>query len=122
MEEVFAAMRAGATFDNVSDSTNVELAKAAYITNNPYNAASGLQLIAEQKYLALFNQGLEAWFEWRRTGYPVLTPARDGENGGQIPVRLPYPSDEEGRNSTNVQEAIGRQGTNDLNTKVWWDK
>ncbi|MCD4732187.1 MAG: SusD/RagB family nutrient-binding outer membrane lipoprotein, partial [Bacteroidales bacterium] len=28
------------------------------------------KLIAEQKYIALYPQGLQAWFEWRRTGYP----------------------------------------------------
>lgn len=73
-----------------------------------------------QKWLAMFDQGLQAWFEWRRTGYPVLTPAEDGLNDGKIPVRLFYPSDEGARNNANLQEAINRQGPDNLNTPVWW--
>ncbi|QHT69302.1 SusD/RagB family nutrient-binding outer membrane lipoprotein [Rhodocytophaga rosea] len=107
---------------NPANFTTVAEEIAYYISINPYDAANGLQLIAEQKYLALFDQGLQAWFEWRRTGFPVLVPAEDGANAGQIPVRLPYPSDEEGRNSSNVSEAVARlAGGNTLNSKVWWD-
>ncbi len=76
--------------------------------------------IGYQKWLAMFDQGIQAWFEWRRTGFPVLTPAEDGVNDGKIPVRLFYPSDEGARNNANLQEAIQRQGTDDLNTLVWW--
>jgi hypothetical protein len=86
-----------------------------------YNSANADELIAYQKYIAMFDQGLQAWFEWRRTGYPVLTPAVAGTNGGKIPVRVYYPSDEAARNPSNLNEAVSRQGADDLNTKVWWD-
>lgn len=79
------------------------------------------QLIAEQRYIAMFGQGLQSWFEWRRTGFPVLTPAAAGANGGKIPVRVPYPLDEALRNPTSMAAAIAAQGTDDLNTRVWWD-
>jgi hypothetical protein len=80
-----------------------------------------LRQIATEKWLAMFDQGLQAAFEWRRTGYPVLTPAIDNLNGGKIPVRAYYPSDESGRNPTNLAAAITRQGADNLNTRVWWD-
>ena len=86
-----------------------------------YVPAKGLELIATQKWVALFDQGLQAHFEWRRTGFPVLTPAIAGLNGGKIPVRAYYPSDEAGRNPTNLANAISRQGADNLNTRVWWD-
>lgn len=76
--------------------------------------------IAYQKWLAMFDQGLQGWFEWRRTGIPVLTPAEDGLNDGKIPVRIFYPSDEYARNKENVEVAVQNQGTDDLNTNVWW--
>lgn len=76
--------------------------------------------IGYQKWLAMFDQGIQAWFEWRRTGFPTLTPAEDGLNGGKIPIRIFYPSDEGARNATNLQEAVDRQGVDDLNTPVWW--
>jgi len=86
-----------------------------------YDPANALEQIATQKWVAMFDQGIQAAFEWRRTGYPVLTPAVAGLNGGKIPVRAYYPSDEAGRNPTNLAEAITRQGADDLNTRVWWD-
>jgi hypothetical protein len=86
-----------------------------------YVAARGLEQICTQKWVAMFDQGVQAAFEWRRTGWPVLTPAIAGMNGGKIPVRALYPSDESGRNPTNLAAAIARQGADDLNTRVWWD-
>lgn len=91
---------------------------ATYGLWNPNNA---LKQIAIEKWLAMFDQGLQAAFEWRRTGFPVLVPAIAGQNGGKIPVRAYYPSDESGRNPTNLKAAIALQGPDDLNTKVWWD-
>jgi hypothetical protein len=100
---------------------SVDEAITNYIANNPYTPATALQVIAEQRYLAMFDQGLQSWFEWRRTGFPVLTPAVAGENGGLIPVRVPYPQIEATRNGSNLNAAIARQGTDNLNTRVWWD-
>ena len=89
-----------------------------YATFDPANA---LEQIYTEKWLAMFDQGLQAAFEWRRTGFPVLTPSVAGQNGGKIPVRAYYPSDESGRNPTNLAAAITHQGADDLNTRVWWD-
>ena len=86
-----------------------------------YVAATGLEQICTQKWVAMFDQGAQAAFEWRRTGWPVLTPAVAGMNGGKIPVRAYYPSDEAGRNPTNLAAAVTHQGKDDLNTRVWWD-
>jgi hypothetical protein len=86
-----------------------------------YVPATGLQQIYTQKWIAMFDQGIQAAFEWRRTNVPVLTPAVAGMNGGKIPVRAYYPSDEAGRNPTNLSAAVARQGADDMNTRVWWD-
>lgn len=80
-----------------------------------------LQLIAEQKYIATFDQGLQSWFEWRRLGYPVLTPAAAGVIP-TVPVRVPYPSDEFATNPGAVAAGVTLLGgTDDLTTRVWWD-
>ncbi|MFO0359856.1 MAG: SusD/RagB family nutrient-binding outer membrane lipoprotein [Flavobacteriales bacterium] len=56
-----------------------------------------LNIIMREKFSALFTQP-ECWTDWRRTGYPVLTPNPDGNSaanpGGQIPRRLIYPQTE----------------------------
>ncbi|MBK8884079.1 MAG: SusD/RagB family nutrient-binding outer membrane lipoprotein [Bacteroidales bacterium] len=86
-----------------------------------WDLSKPLEQIRTEKWLALFGQGLEAKFEWNRTNTPVLVPAISGQNDGKIPVRAYYPSDEYGRNQTNVNAAVTRQGADDLNTRVWWD-
>ncbi|MDP2336214.1 MAG: SusD/RagB family nutrient-binding outer membrane lipoprotein [Bacteroidota bacterium] len=95
---------------------------ADYMANyGAWDQANALKQIATEKWLAMFDQGLQSSFEWRRTGFPVLVPAIAGANGGKIPVRAYYPSDESGRNPTNLAAAITHQGADDLNTRVWWD-
>lgn len=80
-----------------------------------------LEKIGNQKWLSLFFQGLEAWFDWKRTGYPVLAPAVDNQNNDMIPVRFIYPIIEQSLNADNRAAAVARQGADDLNSRVWWD-
>ncbi|WP_181163631.1 SusD/RagB family nutrient-binding outer membrane lipoprotein [Pontibacter mangrovi] len=82
-----------------------------------------LQVIAEEKWKALFPQGFDAWAEWRRTGYPELTPAADALNDGAIARRYDYPVEETTLNNANLQGGIsGLAPAADKNTsRVWWD-
>lgn len=91
-----------------------------------------LEKIITQKYLAIYPDGMEAWSEWRRTGYPRLLPANSNisnfgvvtSDGHKDGVRsIPYPQKELNENRTNVQEAITRYrgGANAANVNVWWD-
>lgn len=52
-----------------------------------------LEEIMMQKYIALF-MNPEAFVDWRRTGYPTLTPT----TGAQIPRRFPYSTEERNYN------------------------
>jgi hypothetical protein len=88
-----------------------------------WDATNAMELIATQRWCATFDQGLQSWFEWRRTGFPVLTPAISGMNNGKIPVRVPYPTDEAARNPSSLAAGVTLLGgPDDLNTKVWWNK
>jgi hypothetical protein len=92
--------------------------------DHQWNAANGMQLIGVEKWVTLFDQGLEALAEWRRLDYPVLTPAVAGVLNGKMPMRVYYPSDEASRNAANLNAAKTAQGITtdtDLLTKVWWD-
>jgi hypothetical protein len=92
------------------------------LTNQAYDPANALTQIATQKYIAMFDQGLESWFEWRRTRLPGLIPAAAGLNSGKIPVRLQYPLDEETRNPEELAKAKADQtGNEDMLSPVWWD-
>lgn len=84
---------------------------------------SNLQKIATQKWIALFPDGIQAWCEWRRTGFPVLTPALYAVNSSKaIPRRYIYGTDEYSLNSVNATAAATAMGKDDQDTKVWWDK
>jgi hypothetical protein len=86
-----------------------------------YDAANYKKSIGDQKWLALFGQGLEAFAEWRRLDYPHLTPAVAGTLGGKIPVRFIYPGTEQTLNGANYKAAIAGQGADALITKLWFD-
>ncbi len=86
-----------------------------------YDPNRALGQIGTQKWVALYTQGLEAWLEWRRTGYPELEPAIAASNEGRIPERLLYPPDAQISNPDALKTALDRQGPDDFNTRVWWD-
>jgi len=84
------------------------------------NSTEKLAKIALQKWIALYFNGLEAWFDWRRTGMPAIVPGTANLNGNKVPVRYIYPLSEQSLNAVNRQKAVAAQGgTDDLNTKMW---
>ncbi len=98
---------------------------ADYFTNAATTASTAyngtLQRILLQKYYALFFVDYQAWFEYRRTGMPVL-PVSAGIAGKQMPTRFRYPIAVRTNNPANYQLAVTSMG-GDLNTtKVWWEK
>lgn len=104
---------------NVSD-----LNVAAYLAQPSvvYNPANYKQSIGDQKWLALFGEGLEGFAEWRRLDYPKLPPAYAGTLGGKVPLRLTYPSSEQALNGVNYKAAVAHQGADQLTTRLWFDK
>lgn len=86
-----------------------------------YNAGNYKKSIGDQKWIALFGQGLEAFAEWRRLDYPELAPAVAGTLGGKLPVRFIYPGREQSLNGANYKAAVARQGADILTTRLWFD-
>ncbi|HEY6901848.1 MAG TPA: SusD/RagB family nutrient-binding outer membrane lipoprotein, partial [Puia sp.] len=87
-----------------------------------YNSANYKKSIGDQKWIALFGQGLEAFAEWRRLDYPQLAPAVAGTLGGKMPVRFIYPGSEQSLNGASYKKAVDHQGADLLTTKLWFDK
>ncbi|AEE49367.1 SusD/RagB family nutrient-binding outer membrane lipoprotein [Haliscomenobacter hydrossis] len=96
----------------------------AYIAANPYDATKAREQINTQYWIASFLNGPEAFANFRRSGFPVLTPNPFPGKAikGNFINRLTYPNSEISVNKANVDAAIARQGADDLDTKVWWDK
>jgi hypothetical protein len=86
-----------------------------YIDNYASETSGSISLekIIGQKYIANFTQ-VENWTDWRRTGFPVLSPNPNGTING-IPLRLPTVLDERlyNTNATVVSDKL---------TPVWWDQ
>lgn len=87
-----------------------------------YSLDQKMELIHHQKYYALFFTDLEQWFEYRRTGHPVLPKGPGLSNGGVMPARLTYPVYVQSANSANYQAAVAGQGPDNITTQVWWQK
>lgn len=121
---VVAAMTYLGEYDAAAAVTNTDA--EAYMTAHPYVPANGLQMINTQ-YWALTTTMLdfyESWSNWRRSGFPVLTPVvYPGNNtNGTIPRRFPYPVSEAGTNTANYNAAHNAVVGGDLLTsRVWWD-
>jgi hypothetical protein len=84
---------------------------ATWLTNNTSGVLGvrSIKNIIEAKYIALFLQ-IEAYNDYRRTGYPVLVPTV----GSAVPSRYPYCTDERLYNAESVPSGIT------LNSPVWW--
>ena len=96
-----------------------------YLTGSAaYNAsgATPLQQIITQKWIANIINGYEGWVEFRRTGFPALRTISASLNNNIIPVRMPYPAEEEALNRENYNLAAAATDNNSINFPVWWNK
>lgn len=81
------------------------------------------RLIGNQKFLLLFMNSYQAFYEIQRTGYPELTIGEGtGSNNYQFPTRMGYPTNTIGTNPNNANEAIQRQGwkENNMREHMWY--
>lgn len=95
---------------------------ATYLTNSLVAFDGTLERIMMQKYIALFFVDQQAWYEYRRTGFPNLPNNGGLLNNGIMPSRFMYPPQTKLLNSENYNTALQNMGADDINTKVWWDK
>jgi hypothetical protein len=81
------------------------------------------QKIGLQKWIALYNRGIDAWIEWRKFDYPALQPPSGGNVpvGLVIPTRIIYPINEQTLNGTNRDAAAASIGGDVASTKLFWD-
>lgn len=111
-------------FPNGTAVTTAE--KDAYLAqpNVAFDAANALNLINTQYWIANITNGMEAWANFRRSGFPALQPNRFNNNlNGGFVRRLSYPDYETANNADNYNaavQAIG--GKDDLITRVFWDR
>lgn len=80
--------------------------QAAAYTAQPEVAYDGtIEQIITQKWIASWSMAAEAWFDWRRTGYPELHGVVNRTVAPELPLRFYYPIEERNLNGTNVEAA-----------------
>lgn len=80
--------------------------------------------IMNEAYKAYYGYShLQAWNNYRRTGYPQISSTANGPNTNNlsniVPRRVLYPSSELELNSENVSSAINRQNGAKLDERMW---
>jgi hypothetical protein len=96
----------------------------AYVAANPLVSGSELQMINDQYWVASFMDETESWANWRRSGYPALTPVDYFGNAtnGTIPRRYTYSTVEAATNTANYNAAASILTNGDkMTSRVWWD-
>lgn len=95
---------------------------------NEASTEKKLQQIITQKYLALYPNSVEAWTEYRRTGYPYLMalynttlPNKIGaEATSRAPERFSFASNEYNGNPSMEGISTLLNGPDKGGTKLWW--
>lgn len=86
------------------------------------NNTDGWKQILTQKYIAFArNSGLEAYYQWRRTGVPAFSAGPGNTDNGSIPQRYQYPTNERSANAANYKAAVQSQynGSDDIYALMW---
>lgn len=80
--------------------------QAATYAAQPEVAFDGtIEQIITQKWIAAWSVATEAWFDWRRTGYPELHGVAGRTKAPELPLRFYYPLEERNLNGANVEAA-----------------
>lgn len=98
---------------------------SAYLANPAvaYSATDALKLINTQYWVVNVRNGTEAFANFRRSGFPALSPNTYNNNlNGGFARRLSYPDIEGSANAENYQAAVTAMGGDLLTSRVFWDK
>lgn len=111
----------------VSDFNTPAVSKVTPKWDDAQTNEERLEKIITQKWIAMFPEGMNAWAEWRRTGYPKLFKIVRNESQGAISTdlgvrRLPFTVSEKSNNPSGYAQAVQLLGGADNGaTRVFWD-
>jgi hypothetical protein len=120
---IAADMAVYALYDNTTPITAGEV--NAYLADPAvaYNPADAIRLINTQYWIANIRNGTEAFANFRRSGFPALTPNPVAGDLGSIGFvrRLSYPDIEASANTESYNAAATAIGGDVLSSRVFWD-
>lgn len=114
------------SYSTANDNTYITTGNVVW--NEADDFETKLKKIITQKWLGVYPNSDEAWAEFRRTGYPALTPiVRSLESSinpanGEFIKKLRYVDNELINNKENAANPALNGGKGDgVNVRVWWD-
>jgi hypothetical protein len=114
-----------ATYALYTGTTPISGADVTAYINNPavvYTPADALKLINTQYWVVNIRNGTEAFANFRRSGFPTLSPNTFNTSlGGGFVRRLSYPDIEGSANAANYQAGSAAIGGDKLTSRVFWD-
>ena len=120
------AMAPAGSYSTENDDAYISTGKVAW--NNADDFETKLEKIISQKWLGIYPNSEEAWAEFRRTGYPKLTPVMQSLEptinaaNGEFIKKLRYVDNELSNNKEYATDPSLNGGKGDgLSVRVWWD-
>lgn len=121
-EGIRADMEVYALYPRTTPISNAEIDAYLAEPGVAYNAADALELINTQYWVVNIRNGTEAFANFRRSGYPALSPNLYNNNlQGGFARRLSYPDYESSSNAENYAAAAAAIGGDNLRSRVFWD-
>lgn len=112
---ITASFNAAVEFSDPVESAAVTSGLATYLAsaNGTLTVGNAVQKIIEEKFVANFGVAIEPWTDWRRTGFPLLSPVSPAT---AVPRILPYSFNERSYNpNTPARPSV-------FTKTVFWDK
>ncbi|PWS27975.1 hypothetical protein DHW03_10455 [Pedobacter yonginense] len=112
---ITASFAAAAEFSDATEALAVSSGLASYLAsaNGTVTTGNALQKIIEEKFVSNYGVAIEPWSDWRRTGYPAISPVTPAT---AIPRILPYSFNERSYNpNTPARPSV-------FVKSVFWDK
>jgi hypothetical protein len=115
-----------AAYSLYSGTTPITALEITTYINSPgvlYNPVDALKLINTQYWIVNIRNGTEAFANFRRSGFPALTPNPVAGVLGSpgFARRLSYPDLEASANTANYNAAAAAIGGDKLTSRVFWD-
>lgn len=93
---------------------------ASYLSQSSVAWNGNLDRLAEQYWIAMYDNPFQGWSVWRKYDAPELNVAAD--SGLPVPLRYTYPVNEQNLNFAQYDAASSAIGGDEQQTPVFWDQ
>jgi len=87
--------------------------------NVAYSANNWEEVVAQQFWIAMFDNAFQGWYVWRKFDAPEFNLPE--VSGNPVPLRFTYPIREQNLNGESYSEAASAIGGDTQQTALFWD-